>query len=107
MAIYIIQACSERLTTKNVDFMAHEPLMANVRGNEHELRRRADEIGVVSKNMSEFIGRRLKIGVAGYRKMTRDRNWHFDWEVALDIGAVDRVIEREEIPQVIDAPEAI
>lgn len=105
MAFLILQsdACQERVATKRSMFMAHEPWTRAV-GNQHALRAAAKELQVTADAMAETIGKRLKLGVKGYKQRISTGDWVFGWEEAAHVGAIDRTIEPDELPAVYKLP---
>lgn len=101
MAFAILQssACQKRYATKRTYFLAHEPWF-RVAGNQHDLRRFADDLGVSADGLAEMIGKRLKMGVKSYKKKVAVGDWIFGWREALRAGAIDGTIEPEQIPAV-------
>lgn len=103
MAIYVLQGCDERLATKRSVFLAHEPWTHAV-GNAHDLEKTTRSLAAHAEIMAQFIGRRLTIGVDGYRKKVAEGDWIFNYDEALRIQAIDGVIEPEQIPYVYSLP---
>lgn len=84
--------CDWRAMTKRSTLLAHNGSTKS-QGNGNQLDEDTEFLKALDVAMAEIAGRRLKIGVAGYRKKIEKRAWTMAWSEALQVGAVDEVLE--------------
>jgi ATP-dependent protease ClpP protease subunit len=93
MAFYILQSCDVRVMTTRSMLLIHEPSMAGVSGNQHELRRAAEYLEILADRMATHESSRLFISKEELVKKIHDRDWTLLPTEAMEIGAIDQVIE--------------
>jgi ATP-dependent protease ClpP protease subunit len=95
MMFFILQSCPNRFMTRRSRLMAHEPSVESVTGspNRHRLQNLVDELTVLNENMVSHYARRLHLTFSEIRDRILDKDWWMNPETALEVGAVDRVID--------------
>jgi ATP-dependent protease ClpP protease subunit len=95
-AFYILQSCSVRLMTRRSLLMAHEPMLVDKattvfpRSTIEAMEARQAQ---VADAWTGYAGRKLKMGVASFRKKIRGRDWWIGASEALAAGAVDALVD--------------
>lgn len=95
-AFIILQECDRRYMTKRSTLMTHMPAyeetadVSLIDSLNHK-----DDVNATAVAVAEHCRRKLKnVSLATYMEKTADhRQWWFTWEQALEIGAVDMVVE--------------
>ena len=99
MGFYLLQSCTTRQMTKRSLLLAHEP-STGVRGNRFDMLRVAEELRIMSEAMAEHESLKLSISVEEFQEKTAGRDWTLGWKEAVDVGAVDSIIEVADLPGV-------
>jgi ATP-dependent protease ClpP protease subunit len=92
MGAYILQACDQRLMTKQSAVMFHTVSVSGIEGTQYDLERVTEYLETLNHRLAIFIAGRLKISLADYEARVHDRDWWLGYEEALAVGAVDAVL---------------
>jgi len=95
--VFLQAVCDKRLMTKRSILLAHNGSGA-VRGTAEELEKAASFLRALSDAMAELCARRLKITPAEFKAKIAHGDWVFGWEEALQVGAVDGVVDHADLP---------
>lgn len=94
MAFYVLQSCSVRQMTKRSVLMAHEPWVGSdgplTRSGAEET---AAQLKAITKMIVEHCAARMSISVAELLHRIDNKNWWIEWEEAVKVGAVDKVLD--------------
>lgn len=104
MALYILQSCPVRLMTKRSILLLHGVKFTDLKttGDKHYYQSLSDELRTTEKGLVEQYCGRMKPSKKEILKMIDGRDIWLDWEKALNIGAVDRVVNNyQEAEQLI------
>jgi ATP-dependent protease ClpP protease subunit len=98
MGFYILQSCTQRYMTKRSSLMVHnpEPVVAEAKDDPKYNKM----LKIISDTMLEHEAHRLTIGVGELREILSKGDYYLNWQEALRIGAVDNVVESEQITNV-------
>lgn len=90
----ILESCTHRMMTKRTQLLAHEPHVSMIRGGSaKDLQNSADYLRTTARAFAEHCAARLKISLKEYlAKTDGGKDWFMNWEEALQVGAVDRVV---------------
>jgi ATP-dependent protease ClpP protease subunit len=93
IAFYIFQSCDRRVMTKRAELLIHAPSVGVIKGTiaEHEDDLRT--LKSLNQGMTEHEARKMKISVEELRRRIYHRDWRLGWEEALEVGAVDEVVD--------------
>lgn len=86
------RGCAVRVMTKRTVLLAHGP-SAQAAGTSQAIASQAAFLAALEKAMAEEAAARLLISVEEYLAKTDNKDWSFTWQEALDVGAVDEVVE--------------
>lgn len=91
----ILQACPFRYMTKRARLMTHEPSVANLPTTMgiQELQEHLDDLKSVALIHATHCVKRLKISLDEYNEKVKGVEWYLDPQEALDVGAVDSIVE--------------
>lgn len=98
MGFLILQSCDTRLMTKRSELMVHEP-WTRVAGGAAELTQTAEHLKVMGRALLEDAAERMGMPVEEMAaKCANGAEWYIGWEEAVKINAVDRIINKNDIP---------
>lgn len=98
MGFGLLQACKVRAMTPRSILMLHEVIYEKTGGTSHDLKRKAKDLEMSTKLFAAHCRKRMKISKKDYLEKVTDKEWFFDYEEALKVGAVDKVIQPEDVP---------
>lgn len=96
--MYILASCDTRVMTKRSDLMVHQVALMSSEGSrvtESTVENQQGMMRVSTRQYLEWVVHRMK-GVTYPSILARtanDREWWMDWQEALKIGAVDKVVD--------------
>ena len=97
MGMYILESCDTRVMTKRSMLMVHQVALNVGRGarlTQTLLENAQDTIRVATRAYVEWVSHRMKVKTGEVlQKINNGREWWLDWEEAIKVGAVDKVIE--------------
>jgi len=96
--LYLLEVCDTRLATPGSVYLAHE-VSATLEGKPSDIERASKMMHDLSDVYLRGIAARLNISFEELKKRTTDKDYWFSAEEAVQIGAVDRIISREEALQ--------
>jgi ATP-dependent protease ClpP protease subunit len=96
-------ACDIRLATNYATILAHNG-SSGARGTIDEIEESAEILKVLNENMAEIIGNRLTIGLRAYKKKIERRAWTFGPKEALEVGAIDEIVDSKDLPPLYELP---
>lgn len=91
MAFYLLQACDERFMTADSVLLAHEPAIT-ARLTPTEMKKALKDLKDMAKRMAKEESAKLKVSLKVFNKKTRGQDWIMDAGIALEVGAVDKII---------------
>lgn len=97
-AFMVLQSCDNRLMTKRSSLMVHAPSVSNFTGTYEELLNEAAKLKVLTSVYTEASISKLHITREEFLEQIHNKDWYMDWETAMEVGAVDDVIQPSEIP---------
>jgi ATP-dependent protease ClpP protease subunit len=89
MAFVILQACDQKVMTRRGILMIHRPYIP---GQAVLSRDESEVLKALVKAMTDEMARTMKVSGKYIREKISEGDWYINWEEALDVGAVDRVI---------------
>ncbi len=96
--VFLQAACDVRIMTTRSILLAHSASSDFDRGTAVEIANELAYLQALDRAMSELSAARLFISVEEYRAKTTGRDWTMTWEEALDVGAIDRVVDPMSLP---------
>jgi ATP-dependent protease ClpP protease subunit len=92
MGFFILQSCTTRSMDRRAILMAHEPSVGGlISGNETRFRNIAERLKSITTALVEQTCKRLRLTPAQFRaKIDSGREWWFNVDEAVLVGAVDR-----------------
>jgi ATP-dependent protease ClpP protease subunit len=100
MAMVLLQAvCDERLMTKRSILLAHNGSM-KTGGTHDDLLEDADHLAALNVAMAEIVADRLGMSIEAYRAKIDRRSWILTWREALEVNAIDGVVDPMDLPPV-------
>lgn len=100
MGFFLLEsdACQQRLMTTRSTLMVHEP-WTQTRGNATQLEETAKRLRTLGNSMLNMAIERMSICKDEILKKVDNKEWHMDYEEALDVGAIDDVISPSDLPK--------
>ena len=92
MDAYILEHCDVRMMTKRSLLLFHEAL-AQTTGNAHQLRKTASFLEKISNALAEDAARRMGMPIKAFKAKIYNTEWVLGWEEALQVNAIDAVLE--------------
>ena len=100
MGFAILQAvCDERLITKRSTLLAHK-VSSGVKGNADAIEEELQSLRAWDLALAELCADRLKMSTEAYQEKVSRGDWTLAWKEALEVGAVDGVIDPKRLPPV-------
>ena len=99
MAFVILEACDHKIMTRRSMLMFHKPYIP---GQTELSRDQKEFLRVLIINLVIETSRTMKVSGPYIREKINQGDWFMDWQEALDIGAVDRIVWR--VQEVLDNP---
>jgi ATP-dependent protease ClpP protease subunit len=97
MGMYILESCDTRVMSKRSSLMIHQVALIarpGTRLTEVTTANAANTIRVATRAYVEWVAHRMKTPTPEVlQKISGGREWWLDWEEAIQVGAVDKVIE--------------
>lgn len=90
-------ACDIRLATKRSILLAHN-CSSRAGGTARDLEKAAEFMKAIDKGVGEMVAARLHMTYDEYAKKIDGKDWVFNWDVALQVRAIDAVVTPEDIP---------
>jgi len=91
MAVILLQAATERITSKHTRFLLHEA-SASAAGEASKLKDESEELDKLNSMLDQIVVSRSKLTLAKMRKKTKRREWWLSAEEALKYGIVDKIV---------------
>lgn len=106
MGFVILQGlCDERLITKRSTLLSHNG-STSTRGTVEQVIEDAQFLAALNESMASVCAERLGMDLAAYKAKIADGAWTMAWQEAMDVNAVDDVVDPKELPPLYDLPEA-
>jgi ATP-dependent protease ClpP protease subunit len=99
MAFYILQSCTQRYMTKRSTLMVHNPEPAEPLAKLEP--KYVQLLQSIKESMLEHEAHRLTISPQDLQRKLNEGDYHINWQEALRIGAIDNVIEPEQIRNIV------
>lgn len=104
MGFFLLQGCPTRVMTKRTVLMLHEPA-AGAQGNQHELANQAKYLKAFTRQLIALCDR-MNILPDDLEKKLAEGEWVLNWKEAVEVEAVDGLIEPRELPKLEETPAA-
>jgi len=91
-----LEVCDERVGAEGSIYLAHEVSVSGAEGKPEDLEKLAKVMHDLSDMYLNGIAARLKISFEELQKRVAGKDYWFGAREALAIGAIDRVVSREE-----------
>lgn len=100
MGFFLLEssACKERLMTTRSTLMVHEP-WTQARGNSTQLEETAQRLRILCDSMVNMAAERMSISKDEILDRIDNREWHMDFEEALNVAAIDGTIHPNDLPK--------
>lgn len=94
MGLYLLESdlCDVRLARRDSMFLAHN-VSSQLKGTAKEIERGLEFLRVLDYSLSEVICLRMTISCSDYRDKIDGKDWVFTSKEALEVGAIDGVID--------------
>ena len=94
MGYYLLQSCEQRIMTARSILMIHEPSISSfAQSTPGQLQDRANMLRALSRALVEHMALRMKISADELEAKIRDRDWWMEHREALQVGAIDAVVD--------------
>lgn len=109
MGLSVLEGCPHRLMTTRATLMMHQCKIQGAGGSETELEDAARACHAMTEAMIHLAAEHMKISDADIRARMVGKEWWFDSVEALDVGAVDAIVDPATLPILtpIQVPESL
>lgn len=98
MGFAVLQSvCDERLMTKRAVLMTHNGRVSG-QGSSQEMTEAERFLSAANVALAEVCAARLKMSLDAYRNKIANGSWAMAWVEAMEVGAVDGIIDPSQIP---------